>query len=512
MKKSRLFLAVFLLAGSSVLSGCSSQPNPESTPSDISSPEEYNEELVIVGAGGAGLISGITALEAGQDVLIIEKMGFAGGATLLSEGYIAGGGSTFQKDKGITDDPETIYQDLMKGGKEQNQEDLAHLYAEGMGAAFDWLTDDLHVPFTEASPLSFPEHTHDRVMVVDGGGSQYVQILKAKYEELGGRILYDTKARELLTEDGKVTGVKAENKAGEEVVLHADVVLLATGGFGASPDLRPEGLEDVVFYGAVSSTGDGIKMAEAIGAQTIFMDTMKIYPQGLLNPQEEELTAEGALVRNGISCAIGSKQTTNTTGSIYVNLDGSRFINENTDFVSIKEAQLQQPEKKMFLVMDQAGYDAWYAYTSTVLSEELAEEWFQQEGQPVFVRADSLADAAKQAGLDPEKLAATVKHFNEMAAAGQDTDFGRELTGGIEGNTYYILELKLRTATTLGGVKTNDKMQVLNLNDEPIPGLYAAGEVVGGANGVESMPSCMNAWSLVSARQAANTIVEALKH
>lgn len=166
----------------------------------------------------------------------------------------------------------------------------------------------------------------------------------------------------------------------------------------------------------------------------------------------------------------------------------------------------------MFLVMDQAGYDAWYAYTSTVLSEELAEEWFQQEGQPVFVRADSLADAAKQAGLDPEKLAATVKHFNEMAAAGQDTDFGRELTGGIEGNTYYILELKLRTATTLGGVKTNDKMQVLNLNDEPIPGLYAAGEVVGGANGVESMPSCMNAWSLVSARQAANTIVEALKH
>ena len=511
MRKLNVFPAAFLLI-SSISTGCSASPASDQPQSATPSVQEYREEVVIVGAGGAGLISGITALEAGQDVLIVEKMSFAGGATLLSEGYIAGGGSALQKAKGIEDDPETIYQDLMKGGKEKNQKDLARLYAENMGAAFDWLTDDLQVPFTEASPLSFPEHTHDRVMVVDGGGSQYVQILKTKYEELGGRILYDTKAQELLTDDGKIIGIRAEDKTGEEILLYADAVLLATGGFGASPDLRPEGLEDVVFYGAVSSTGDGIKMAEKIGAQTLFMDTMKIYPQGLLNPQEKELTAEGALVRNGISCAIGSKQTTNTTGSIYVNLEGSRFINENTDFVSIKEAQLMQPEKKMFLVMDQTGYDAWYAYTSTVLSLELAEEWFQHEGQPIFIRAESLSSAAEQAGIDPVKLTATVQHFNEMAKTGNDTDYGRELTGGIEGDTYYIIELKLRTATTLGGIKTNDAMQVLDMQNEVIPGLYAAGEIVGGANGVESMPSCMNAWSLVSARKAASTILEDLNH
>lgn len=499
-----------MLAALLVLSGCTSGSNDDAKEPETNE-NELKEEVLIVGAGGAGLISGITALEAGQDVLIIEKMGFAGGATLLSEGYIAGGNSKLQSERGVNDSVDAIYADLLKGGKQKNQEDLAHLYAERMGADFDWLTEDLNVPFTDASPLTFPEHQNNRVMVVDGAGAKYIEILKNKYEELGGEILYQTKAEELIVENNQVVGVKATTKDKQEITIHADAVLLTTGGFGASPDLRPEGLEDVVFYGATSSTGDGIKMAEKIGAQTVFMDTMKIYPQGFLNPQDKELTEDGALVTNGKSSAIGSKQSTNTTGSIYVNVEGNRFVNENIDFVSIKEAQMEQTDKKMFIVMDQAGFDAWYDYTSTVLKKEQAEAWFNNDGQPIFVRESDLGVAAEKAGIDKDNLIATVSHYNEMVQNGNDEDFGRTLTQGIEGDTYYIIELKLRTATTLGGVKTNDSMQVLDTNNAPILGLYAAGEVVGGANGVESMPSCMNAWSLVSARKAAQVIVESLK-
>lgn len=471
----------------------------------------YTEDCVIVGAGGAGLIAAITALEGGQNVLLLEKRAFAGGATMLSEGYIAGGGSRLQSERGVTDSADVIYEDLMTGGKNRNQPDLARIYADNMGQEFDWLTDDIGVTFTEASPLTFPEHTNNRVMVADGGGAEYVKKLLARFDALGGKLLLGTEAKELLTEDGAVVGVRAVDSDGNTVEVKAELTLLTCGGFGASPDLRPAGLEDVVFYGATSSTGDGIKMAQAAGAQTILMDTMKIYPQGILNPPEKELTVDGALAKNGLSCAIGCKTATNTTGSIYVNVDGERFINENTDFVSIKEAQLQQPDKRMFLVMDQRGLDAWYDYTATVLPKEQLEQWFEESGMPIVVRGADLGAMAAEAGINADALVETVAQYNAMVPSGEDAQFGRTLTMDLSGDTYYMIELKLRTATTLGGVKTNVSMQVLDNNDQVISGLLAAGEMAGGANGVESMPSCMNAWSLVSARQAGRSILTTLQ-
>ncbi len=470
-------------------------------------------DYVIIGAGGSGLIAGITALEQGQDVLIIEKMPFVGGATALSEGYIAGGGSELQAQRGVQDDAETIYQDLMRGGKGKNQENLARIYANNMGQEFDWLVNDIGVKFTEKSPLTFPEHTFNRVMVVDGGGSAYVKLLKEKFDELGGEIMLETKAVELIKNGNAVAGVKAVDGKGNDVIINSKATLIATGGYGASKDLRPEGLEDVVFYGATSSTGDGIKMAEAIGAQTQLMEYMKIYPQGMVNPPESEFTADGALSRNGISSAIGSKQSTNNTGSIYVNLNGERFVNENTDFVSIKEAQMKQEDMRMFIVMDQEGYDNWYEYTSTVLPEEKAEEWFNMEsGDPIFARSDDLAVAAEKAGINSEQLSKTVEHFNDMVDNGVDEDFNRNGMSKklADDGTYYIIELKLRTATTLGGLKVTDSFEVLDVTNEVMTGLFATGEVVGGANGIESMPSCMNAWSLVSGRASGRAVLEYL--
>lgn len=472
-----------------------------------------DKDYVIVGAGGSGLVAGITALEQGQDVLVLEKMPFAGGATALSEGYIAGGGSELQEQRGVKDDAETIYQDLLRGGKDMNQENLARIYANNMGTEFDWLVNNIAVKFTDKSPLSFPEHTNNRVMVVDGGGSEYVKKLLGSFNELGGEIMYDTRVVELIKEDGAVVGLKAVDGDGNDVIVSSKAVLIATGGYGASEEMRPDGLEDVVFYGATSSTGDGIKMAEAIGAQTHFMEYMKIYPQGMVYPPESKYTADGALSKNGISSAIGSKQATNNTGAIYVNLNGERFVNENTDFVLIKEEQMKQEDKRMFIVMDQEGYDNWYEYTSTVLSKEKAEEFFNQEsGDPIYAKSNDLSEAAKKAGINAGQLEKTVAEFNSAVDKGVDEDFNRtNMSKKIASDgMYYVIELKLRTATTLGGLKVTDKFEVLDTDDNAIKGLYATGEVVGGANGIESMPSCMNAWSLVSGRASSRAIMEFL--
>ena len=224
------------------------------------------------------------------------------------------------------------------------------------------------------------------------------------------------------------TGVKAVDSEGNEIIIKAKATLLATGGFGASEELRPEGLEDVVFYGASSSTGDGIVMAEAIGAQTHYMDYIKIYPQGIFNPPENKYNEDGALNRNGIIVPLGCKQATDNTGAIYVNLDGKRFVDETKDFVAIKEAQLEQKDKKMFIVMDQAGYENFLEMTKGQLSEEKAEEFIQNEGkeEPIFVRDNSLAEAAKKAGLDSEQLVKTVENFNKMVEEGVDKEFNRQ--------------------------------------------------------------------------------------
>ncbi len=177
-------------------------------------------DYVIIGAGGSGLIAGITALEQGHDVLVIEKMPFVGGATALSEGYIAGGGSELQSQRGVQDDAETIYQDLMRGGKGKNQENLARIYANNMGREFNWLVNDIGVKFTDKSPLTFPEHTFNRVMVVDGGGPAYVKLLKEKFDEFGGEIMFETKAVELIKDGNAVTGVIAVDGKGNDVIIN----------------------------------------------------------------------------------------------------------------------------------------------------------------------------------------------------------------------------------------------------------------------------------------------------
>lgn len=475
--------------------------------------KEYTNNLVIVGAGGAGLIAAITAMENGEsDVLVLEKMSFGGGATLLSEAYINGGGSRFQAEAGYTDDPQTIYNDLFIGGKETNQTDLLTMYANNIGASFDWLMESVKPTLTTASPRSSAEHTNPRIMIVEGGGSAYYKKLLDRFTELGGTILYNTKATELIVADGRVTGVRAVGANGEDVLCNAKVTLMATGGFGASPELRPKGLEGVVFYGASSSTGDGILMGEAIGAQTVMMDTIKIYPNGILFDPNAGLNADGALNRNGISCTVGCSTAFGQSGAMIVNLNGERYINEVGGLVALKEAQLAQEDMRAFLIMDQRGYDAWYSYTKTVLTEETAEAWFAHNGDPIFIRNTDLQAAAAEAGVNGEQLAKTIAEFNARVENGEADPLGRtNIPCGIAADTYYIIELKMRTATTLGGLKTNDSMQVLDQNDQPIAGLYAAGEVVGAANGIESMPSCMNGWSLVSARQAAASILEELK-
>lgn len=478
---------------------------------------ERHVQALVIGAGGSGLAAAITLQEQGIETLVVDKMANAGGATALTGALINGGCSKQQAERGVTDDVQTMFMDAMVYGSFQNDARMTWLMVNNTGDSVDWLHDTVGVEFEEAIN-HFPEHTNDRAFYPKGKLPGYLTgTMEQHYLSNGGEILLETRAQHLLTDDGRVIGASCSTADGT-LNIYADVTLLATGGYGASVALRPADQMGTLFYGASASTGDGIIMAEEVGAMTHYMQYLKSYPQGIEKPLDGgNITADGTTFRgNAYISPLASQAVTLNDGAIYVNVEGERCMNENMDFVSIKKVTQKQTDMTVYLVMDQKGYDNWMGMmeVSAGLTPEIVAPWLDaDDGKPVFRKGATVEEAAAKAGIDAEKLSATVAHFNEMVASGKDDDFGRaEMSVGLESDgPIYIVEQRLRMATSLGGLKTSTSFEVYDENEQAIDGLYACGEVIGGVHGDESMPSNCVAWAVTSGRLAAKAAADAVK-
>lgn len=478
---------------------------------------ERHVQALVIGAGGSGLAAAITLQEQGIETLVVDKMANAGGATALTGALINGGCSKQQAERGVTDDIQTMFMDAMVYGSFQNDARMTWLMVNNTGDSVDWLHDTVGVEFEEAIN-HFPEHTNDRAFYPKGKQPGYLTgTMEQHYLSNGGELLLETRAQHLLTEDGRVIGASCSTADGT-LNIYADVTLLATGGYGASVALRPADQMGTLFYGASASTGDGIIMAEEVGAMTHYMQYLKSYPQGIEKPLDGgNITADGTTFRgNAYISPLASQAVTLNDGAIYVNVEGERCMNENMDFVSIKKVTQKQTDMTVYLVMDQKGYDNWMGMmeVSAGLTPEIVAPWLDaDDGKPVFRKGATVEEAAAKAGIDAEKLSATVAHFNEMVASGKDDDFGRaEMSVGLDSDgPIYIVEQRLRMATSLGGLKTSTSFEVYDENEQAIDGLYACGEVIGGVHGDESMPSNCVAWAVTSGRLAAKAAADAVK-
>ena len=478
---------------------------------------ERHVQALVIGAGGSGLAAAITLQEQGIETLVVDKMANAGGATALTGALINGGCSKQQAERGVTDDVQTMFMDAMVYGSFQNDARMTWLLVNNTGDSVDWLHDTVGVEFEEAIN-HFPEHTNDRAFYPKGKQPGYLTgTMEQHYLSNGGELLLETRAQHLLMEDGRVIGASCSTADGT-LNIYADVTLLATGGYGASVALRPADQMGTLFYGASASTGDGIIMAEEVGAMTHYMQYLKSYPQGIEKPLDGgNITADGTTFRgNAYISPLASQAVTLNDGAIYVNVEGERCMNENMDFVSIKKVTQKQTDMTVYLVMDQKGYDKWMGMmeVSAGLTPEIVAPWLDaDDGKPVFRKGATVEEAAAKAGIDAEKLSATVAHFNEMVASGKDDDFGRaEMSVGLDSDgPIYIVEQRLRMATSLGGLKTSTSFEVYDENEQAIDGLYACGEVIGGVHGDESMPSNCVAWAVTSGRLAAKAAADAVK-
>ena len=466
-----------------------------------------NADIVVVGAGGSGISAAVKAETLGANVILIEKMPVIGGATALNAGTLIATGSKYQRAvmKETKDSPELAYKDIFTVGKNRNDPVLVKMVTERVGGVVDWLIYDMEIPYGPAA-TQYPDHSANRQLGVTGRSVNYLNLMREKFLGMGGKLMLQTRAQELIRDDaGKVVGVRATDKDGNTVELTSKAVILASGGYGAVKSMLPKEMSNYVFYGLDSETGDGYKMATDIGAGTINLDLVKMYPQGVE-------TVPG----HGLAATASSTDTMKKSGAIYVNKLGQRYVDENAALGVLTDMTVAQPDHIAYIVMDAK---AWKEYVRKSLEDKLVpnEEtlmtWTKivNNGRPVMAVSDNLADAAKTMGVDPEGLAKTVAHWNDMVKAGKDTDFNRKITGGLGEGPYYIVEQKVRYQTTLGGLKADADLRILDKAGKPIPGLYGAGCVVGGANGADSLTAMMNSWAIVSGVVSAESAVKSIK-
>ena len=453
--------------------------------------EDY--DVVVIGAGGAGLNAAIQATLDGADVLVIEKMSMAGGNTFISGAEMAAPNNWIQKRDGLEDSVELMIQDTLTGGDNINNPDLVTVVATNALEGAEWLRDEVGVIW-EDELMFFGGHSVKRSLIPLGAsGVEIIEKQLAKSDELNIPIYYNTKANELVVTDGVVTGVKADQD-GRECTFTADSVILATGGFGSNVDMRvkynPAIDGSILSTNSVGSQGDGITMAEKIGANLIDMEHIQTYP--ICDP----LT--GTLLYFDDARLYGH--------SVIINKEGKRFVEElgRRDVMSF--AIKEQTGNVCYEIIDENGF------VTSKLQENHGPELDYLYNNQLLVKADTLEEAAAFFGIDLTNLKKTLDDYNTYVDNGSDPEFNkRSLPSKIEVGPYYILKAAPAVHHTMGGIQINTEAQVIDVDGNVIEGLYAAGEVTGGIHGTNRLGSNAIADITVFGRIAGSNAAKAAK-
>lgn len=432
--------------------------------------DEYTFDVVVVGAGGAGLSAAVEAAQSGAKVAVLEKTVFPGGNTLVSGGGLNVPGTEQQKAQGIEDSVELFTEDTLKGGDNENDPELVKVMAENALDAANWLIDEMGVELMPDRLQQFGGHSVPRAIIPQGNkGTELINKLEAKAKELGVEFFMETEGKTIIEENGAAKGIVAESK-GKEVKFNADKgVILATGGFGADVEMRKKYNDhyDEKYKTTCTnaSTGDGIKMAEAIGANLVDMEYIQVYPT--CSP-----------VTGIISYVANSR----FDGAILVNQEGNRFVDEMGRRDVISKGIVEQTDSVAYLI--------WGQEVESVgnMVQVHSKEYETMEKDGVIFKANTIEEAAEHYGISPEALTATIEKFNGFVADGKDGDFNK---GGtlrtIKEGPFYIQKVTPSTHHTMGGIDINTEAQVLNKEGKAIENLYAAGEVVGDIHGTNRL-------------------------
>ena len=469
----------------------------------------YDADVVVIGAGGAGMTAAMTAADAGQKVVILESQAMVGGNSARATGGMNAAKTVYQDENefdqaagvektlataaekyadnetitalaktvseqwaayqanptGYFDSVELMELDTMVGGKGINNPELVKTLCEGTADAIDWLDENgitLHnvSSFGGASVKRIHRPVNEEGKVVSVG-AYMIPLLQENCEKRGIDIVLNTTVDTILTDaNGAAVGVSGTDKDGNTVVVNAKSVILATGGFGANLDMvtqyKPE-LAGFMTTNAAGAQGQGIEMATAIGAGTVDMDQIQIHPTVEANT--------AALITEGLR----------GDGAILVNANGERFIDEVGTRDVVSAAEIAQPGSYSWLIVDQAMADA-----SSVIQGYI-KKGYTKTGA-------TYEELAKELDVDPAAFANTMETWNGYVEAKNDPDFGRtSFANKLDTAPYYAIKVTAGVHHTMGGLTINTNTEVLKADGTVIPGLFAAGEVTGGVHGANRL-------------------------
>lgn len=449
-------------------------------------------DVAVIGSGMAGLMAAARALALGKNVLVLEKNGYIGGATILNGSNVVGTGSKVSAnlfgEEAQKDSPALLVKDITRESRGTNYTELSQLLANNIGKAVDFITEFANLTYQKAETQTI-EHSVDRQIEMPSESSyELVSKVAEAFTKKGGKILLETRVEQLNKDDqGKLVSLVAEGKH-ETVKVNFKSLVMAAGGWGAR-DYR-EHKTKIPYYGPMTSTGDYFDFAQNMNLVARNLDWYKVYPHGLeVEPGIAKLTT------------YSTKEATDM-GAIFVNTDGKRIVNESAPYTHFRDAIAAQKDKIAFVVMDQRTWDRFYELLLKYgFTADEVQGFFDLDGKksPILVKGD-LQTVAQKAGINYTNLQKTLTDYADEVKAGKDHEFNRpaKFMHEYEGSTYYVIEQKLRFCTTLGGYETNKQMQLLDQEFNPVANFYASGEIVGGANGHDSMPSMMNSWSYAS--------------
>ena len=472
---------------------------------------EETVDVVVVGAGGAGMTAAITATDAGKKVIVVESQPIAGGNSVRSTGGMNAAKTPYQdknefkeaagvektlataaekfadnatitalaatvksqwdayqaNPQGYFDSVELMELDTLIGGKGKNNPELVKALAENSAAAIEWLASiGAEVKNVGAFGGASVKRIH-RPVNADGKvtavGAYIVPILEKNLQDRNVQFLFDTTANEIIMKDGKAVGIKATGKDGNKVTINAKSVVIATGGFGANAEMvekyKPE-LKGFATTNAEGAQGQGIDMATAVGAATVDMDQIQIHPTVHI---EEDGNAH--LITEGLR----------GDGAILVNAEGKRFYDEVSTRDKVSAAIIAQPEKSAWLVVDQSMVDK-----SAVIAGYIKSGY--------TVTGATYEELAKAMGVDEATFVSTMNTWNQAVEAKSDAEFNRtSFANPLTAAPYYAIKITPAVHHTMGGIVINPKAEVLNEKGEVISGLFAAGEVTGGVHGANRL-------------------------
>lgn len=477
---------------------------PAGEEEEIPSLEDTSVDVLVVGGGGAGLSAAVSAAQNGASVILVEKMGALGGNTFICGGAFNTYDPEGQKDIPMTEALGTAVEKVLS--HEDVSEEHAALKAEvqrqwdeykasGRTNLFD--SPEWHalqsldagdyegnVELVRALTSNTLDTLHwlsdngvewsDEVSTVVGAlwnrshqtpntsGADIVAALEKNARDNGVEIFLNTKAEELISEDGKVTGAVITNAKGEQVTVKANKgVILATGGFARNVEMREKYNTQWDYIGenlpsnnAMGATGDGIVMGEAVGANLVGMGWIQLMP---LN------TISGG----GISGYVNS--------SMFFNQEGERFVAEDGRRDVLAEAALKQTNQMFYVLCD-----AKEAELRGVPKQALD---FMVQNNMIY-SGETIAELAENINVPADVLEQSVATFNELVKAGKPDEYGRTLwENTIEVGPFYAPAFSPAVHHTMGGLEINVDAEVIDAEGQVIEGLYAAGEVTGGIHG-----------------------------